>query len=115
CNIGIFFCGCSKSHDAVAPTPAVVEQKSLTFNRDVAPIVFANCSCCHHPGEAAPFSLLSYDDVRKRAGQIVDVTQRRFMPPWLPVQGSHEFANARRLSDEQLETIQRWVKAGVVE
>jgi hypothetical protein len=59
----------------------------VTFSRDVAPIVFANCSSCHHPGEAAPFSLLSYDDVRRRATQIADVTQRRFMPPWLPELG----------------------------
>lgn len=93
----------------------VPEAKAVTFNRDIAPIIFANCSCCHHPGEAAPFSLLTYDDVRRRSTQIVDVTGRRFMPPWLPVQDSHEFANARRLTDEQLETIRQWVKSGTVE
>src|SRR5262249_36840780 len=91
------------------------ETKPVTFNRDVAPIIFANCASCHHPGEAAPFNLLTYSDVRRRSSQIVDVTSRRFMPPWLPVQDSHEFANARRLSDEQLETIRQWVKAGAVE
>ena len=82
-------------------------QTAVTFNHDVAPIIFANCACCHHPGEAAPFSLLTYSDVRRRASQIAEVTNRRFMPPWLPEQGRHDFANARRLSDEQLATIQQ--------
>src|SRR5262249_42466064 len=69
----------------------------VSFTRDVAPIVFEKCSCCHHPGEAAPISLLNYDDVRRRARQIVDVTQKRFMPPWLPSDAQHEFVGTRRL------------------
>src|SRR6185369_4218077 len=77
---------------------------------DVAPIVFQRCAGCHHPGEAAPFSLLSYEDVRKHAPQIVQVTQDRFMPPWLPTAG--DFAGSRRLSDAELQTFARWVKAG---
>ena len=56
--------------------------KAVNFSRDVAPIVFDKCAACHRPGGAAPFSLLSYDDVRQRARQIVAVTERRYMPPW---------------------------------
>src|SRR5437016_6266802 len=52
---------------------------TLTFNKDVAPIVFERCARCHRPGQAAPFSLLSYSDVKKRAKQIVEVTARRYM------------------------------------
>lgn len=85
----------------------------VDFAHDVAPIVFAKCSSCHRPGEAAPFSLLTYDDVRKRARQIVDVTQKRFMPPWLPGQGHETFANSRRLTDRELLVIERWVESGV--
>ena len=44
----------------------------LTFHKDIAPIIFNHCSTCHHPGESAPFSLLSYDDVTRRARQIAD-------------------------------------------
>ena len=36
-----------------------------TFAADVAPIIYNNCSTCHRPGQAAPFSLLSYDDVER--------------------------------------------------
>src|SRR5688572_10165047 len=48
--------------------------KQPTFSRDIAPIVFRNCSPCHRPGQSAPFALLTYDDVHKRARQITDVT-----------------------------------------
>ena len=110
CVLTIAFCGCQRTVVTAAPsTPAV---KEVTFNRDVAPILFANCSSCHHPGDAAPFSLLTYDDARKRHKQIVDVTRRRFMPPWQPAPGHGEFAGARRLTDEQIQTLADWAKAG---
>jgi tetratricopeptide (TPR) repeat protein len=85
---------------------------TVTFAHDVAPIVYTRCSSCHHPGEAAPFSLLTYDDVRSRSRQIVDVTQKGFMPPWLPAQGHGEFVGARRLSDRERQTLKEWVDAG---
>jgi tetratricopeptide (TPR) repeat protein len=84
----------------------------LDFSTDVAPIVFAKCSGCHHPGESAPFSLLTYDDVRNRAQQIVDVTQRGFMPPWLPEEGHGDFIAARQLTHIERQTIQQWVEQG---
>jgi Flp pilus assembly protein TadD len=85
---------------------------AATFNRDIAPIVYKNCAPCHRPGESAPFSLLSYSDVKRHASQIADVTERRFMPPWLPDAGHGEFVEERRLSDAQIEAIQQWVKQG---
>src|SRR5438034_7938419 len=72
---------------------------SPTFNRDVAPLVFKNCAACHRPGEVAPFSLLTYADVKKRAGQIKKATTSRFMPPWKPLPGHGDFREPRRLSD----------------
>ncbi len=89
--------------------------KPLTFNKDIAPIVFQNCVECHHPGGPAPFSLLSYQDVKKRAQQIVSVTQSRYMPPWLPEPGYGDFAGARRLSDQQLAAIKFWAEQGSIE
>src|SRR5215467_14031070 len=53
-----------------------------TFSEDVAPIVFKNCAPCHRPGEAGPFPLLTYEDVKKKAKTIAAVTQSRYMPPW---------------------------------
>jgi Tfp pilus assembly protein PilF len=87
----------------------------LTFNKDIAPIVFERCASCHRPGQSAPFSLLSYEDVKKRAKQIAEVTASRYMPPWLPEPGFGEFANDRRLTADQLDRIQQWIAEGAIE
>jgi tetratricopeptide (TPR) repeat protein/mono/diheme cytochrome c family protein len=87
----------------------------VTFNRDIGPLVFENCAPCHRPGEAGPFSLLSYADVRRRAEQIAQVTSIRFMPPWPPEPGYGDLAGARRLRDDQIALLQRWVAQGAPE
>jgi len=89
--------------------------EAVTFNKHIAPLVFQNCAGCHRPGEVAPFSLLSYADVSKRAKQIGEVTKSHFMPPWKSVDGHGRFAGERRLSAEQIELIGRWVEQGTVE
>jgi hypothetical protein len=86
-----------------------------TFNMDVAPIIFANCSSCHRPGEAAPFALLSYQDVAKRGKLIAKVTSSRGMPPWKAEPASFPYRDERHLTDQQLEVIQSWVKTGMPE
>ncbi|MBI3493470.1 MAG: tetratricopeptide repeat protein [Acidobacteria bacterium] len=88
---------------------------TLTFTRDVAPVFFRECVACHRPGESAPFSLLTYRDVKRRARTIVAVTRSRFMPPWLPDPGYGQFAGERRLTDAQIETIRRWEAQGAPE
>jgi Tfp pilus assembly protein PilF len=87
----------------------------ITFNRDIAPIIFHSCSTCHRPGEAAPFSLLSYSDVKRHARQIAEVTQSRAMPPWLPAPQRLKFADELRLADREIEMIRRWVEQGAIE
>jgi hypothetical protein len=86
----------------------------VTFNRDVAPIVHAHCAACHREGETAPFPLLTYDDVRKRAKQVAEVTAGRIMPPWKaePQEGHPPFVGARRLSDGQIDVLRRWAERG---
>src|SRR5437762_10129137 len=87
----------------------------VTFNKHIATLIFEYCSACHRPGEAAPFSLLTYADVLKHASQIVAVTERRYMPPWLPETGYGDFAGERRLTSQQLRLLAEWVKGGSVE
>ena len=84
----------------------------VTFHREVAPIIYRNCSPCHKPGESAPFPLLSYDDVKLHARQIADVTKRRYMPPWLPEAGYGDFVEERRLTAAEIRLIQEWVRQG---
>jgi hypothetical protein len=87
----------------------------VTFNRDIAPILFEHCAPCHRPGQAGPFNLLTYAEAVKHAAQIVKVTQKRYMPPWLPEPGYGEFLDERRLSVEQIESFQEWLEAGTPE
>src|SRR5664279_3933269 len=87
----------------------------VTFNRDIAPIVFHYCSSCHRPGDAGRFPLLTYQDVKKHGHQIVAVTQSRFMPPWLPEPSDVKFADQRRLSEQQIATIRAWVDQGMLQ
>jgi len=89
--------------------------EKLTYNHDIAPIVYRYCSSCHRPGEAGPFTLLTYQDVKKHGHQIVAVTQSRFMPPWLPEPQAIKFADERRLTAEQISTIRKWVDQGMLE
>ena len=89
-----------------------VADQPVTFAADVSPILVEHCGECHSPGGSAPFSLVTYADVRPRAKEIAAVTQRRTMPPWKPVPGYGEFQGVRRLSDRQLRVVQQWVDAG---
>jgi len=86
-----------------------------TFNKDIAPILYQNCSTCHRPGEVAPFALLSYQDAAKRASLIATVTKSRYMPPWKPEPGFGKFDHERRLTDQQIGLIQDWAAGGAPE
>jgi hypothetical protein len=84
----------------------------VTYARDIAPILNANCVSCHRANEIAPFPLDSYPDAAKRAKQIAAVTESRYMPPWKPLAGYGRFVGEHRLSDDQIELINAWAQAG---
>jgi tetratricopeptide repeat protein len=110
----LLLAGCSKpksTPEVYVPRP----KGTLTFTRDIAPIMFKQCATCHRQGQAAPFSLLTYADVQKRAKQIAEVTASRYMPPWMPAPGYVEFAGERRLTTDQLGMIQQWSAEGAPE
>jgi Flp pilus assembly protein TadD/mono/diheme cytochrome c family protein len=99
-------------------TPALVAQTAgskpaeVTWAHDVAPIVYSQCASCHHPAGPAPFSLLTYEDARRHAHQVADVTARHYMPPWLPDTKLSHFVDQLELSDKQIQTIGAWAAAG---
>jgi hypothetical protein len=88
---------------------------SVTFNEQIAPIVYSKCAGCHRAGESAPFPLTSYKDVAKRGALIATVTEKRIMPPWHAAPGAVQFRDERRLTDEQVALLQTWIKAGMPE
>jgi hypothetical protein len=100
--------GASTVHTAGAPAGTVP-----TFTKDIAPIMFDKCASCHRPGEVAPMTLLSYDDVRPWAKAIKNKVVAREMPPWF-ADPDHtlKMRNDRSLSKQQIATIAAWVDAG---
>ena len=94
---------------------AVTHAVAPVFTTDIAPIIYKNCVTCHHEGEVAPFPLLRYEDVKKRATLIAEVTRKRLMPPWKPVPGYNHFADERRLTAVEIATLQRWAATGARE
>ncbi len=88
---------------------------AVTYSRDIAPVIYNNCVSCHRPGEVAPFSLLTFDDAKKRADQLAEVTQSKYMPPWKAEPGFGEFVSTRHLTDAQIALFSQWLKAGAPE
>jgi len=88
---------------------------SVTFNKDVLPILQKNCQTCHRPGEIAPMSFLSYKDTRPWAKAMKTATLNRQMPPWFADPNYGHFANDKRLSDADIKTIAAWADNGAVE
>ena len=86
-----------------------------TFNKDVAPILYANCVSCHRPGEIGPMSLLSYKEARPWAKSIRDEVADGVMPPWHADPKHGKFANDRSLTAEQKDILARWANGGAPE
>ena len=83
-----------------------------TYTKDVAPILFKNCTACHRPGEIAPMSLLTYADVRPRAKDIRDEVFEGHMPPWHASAPHGTFLNERGLTDDEKKTLIAWANGG---
>lgn len=95
---------------ALCPSPGI--NAEVTYSGQIAPLVYEHCSSCHRPSQAGPFSLTNYKEVTKRAPQMLEVMEDRFMPPWKPVPGHGEFANALVLTEAQIATFRAWVDSG---
>jgi hypothetical protein len=92
-------------------------ERPVTFSKDVAPIVQAKCQQCHQPNSIAPMSLMTYKDARPWARSIKERVVTRQMPPWHidPSVGVQKFRNDLSLTEEQIDTIVRWVDSGAPE
>jgi len=87
----------------------------VTFTKDVAPILYNNCVSCHRAGEIGPMSLTTYKETRPWARSIKEKVATRVMPPWHADPNHGNFANDRRLSQKDIETIVAWVDQGAPE
>jgi mono/diheme cytochrome c family protein len=103
----LFICG-NTPFSALAAAP-------VTFNQHIGPLLHRHCAVCHRPGEAAPFSLLLYNDAVKKSRTMARATESRSMPPWKAEPASYPYRDERRLTDAEIDLIQSWVKSGTPE
>lgn len=102
----------ANSSDATKPNKPA---KNVTFSKEVAPIFYKSCAECHRPGEIAPFSVMSYKEVRPWAKSIREQVASREMPPWHADPHHGEWKNDRRLSQAEIDLITAWVDGGTKE
>src|SRR5262245_65295705 len=91
-----------------------VAADTVTYAKDVAPILQEKCQECHRAGSMAPMSLVTYAETRPWAKAIRERVITRQMPPWHIDQtvGVKQFKNDMSLSQAQIDTIVRWVDEG---
>ena len=88
---------------------------TVTFTKDVAPVLQKNCQGCHRPGEAAPFSLLTYEQARPWAKAMKEAVRLKKMPPWFADPHYGKFSNDRSLAQKDADTLAAWADAGAPE
>jgi len=107
--------GAFLSLDSRNATSTAAFGATVTFTKDVAPIIQKNCMVCHRPGEVAPMSFTNYKEVRPWARSIREKVISREMPPWFADPQHGEFSNDVRLSQKEIDTIIAWVEGGAKE
>ena len=93
----------------------LVSAAAPTYSKEVTRIMQAKCDSCHHPGDIAPFSMMTFGETRKWAGAIKDAVVQKRMPPWKPLSGCGNFKDVRQLTDTEIATISQWVDGGAPE
>ena len=88
-------------------------QAQPTFSKDIAPIIYDNCTICHRPGEIGPMALTSYQEVKNWGSMIQYVTEIKYMPPWPPEKSYSTLLEERGLTDDEIKLIADWVEAGM--
>src|SRR5579883_3341932 len=99
----------------VAVAGLAATSPDVTFNRDIAPILYANCVSCHRAGDIAPMSLITYKEARPWAAAIKEAVSTRKMPPWHADPHYGHFLNDTRLTESQIATIRTWAQTGARE
>ena len=114
CGLGWILFGCNPQPvDQSLKEPSLPD--TVTFAEHIAPIIHINCTPCHRPQSAGPFSLITYKDVAKRAKMVAHVTRTRYMPPWPADPDYRHFLGEKILDQHDIDLIVKWHKQGVQE
>src|SRR5712692_1722154 len=88
---------------------------SVTFHKDVLPILQKNCQTCHRPGQVAPMPFLTYQGTRPWAKAMKAAVASRKMPPWFADPKYGPYVNDRSLKQSDIDTIAKWADSGAPE
>ena len=99
----------------VAVKASEVSSSTVTFYKDVLPILQKNCQACHRPNQIAPMSFLTYKESRPWAKAMKTMVVLRKMPPWFADPRYGHFLNDRSLKQNEIETIKTWAESGARE
>lgn len=113
CLLFLAACGNKKPAEQTADLSAALPD-TVTWAEHVAPILFKECTPCHRPNQAAPFSLLDYEGAQVRASLIAAVTGSRYMPPWPADATYSRFLEERVLSDTAIALLAKWAAQGAL-
>jgi hypothetical protein len=105
----------ASTRQRVVRPPAPVLSSGPTFNNEIVRIFQERCQTCHHPGDIAPFSLMTYREAAPFADAIKYMTQTRRMPPWKATSGCGEFVDARTMPQHEIDLIAQWADNGAPE
>jgi len=98
-----------------AAAMAAEDSSSVTFNRDVLPVLQKHCQTCHRPGQVAPMSFLTYGETRPWAKAMKTAVTLRKMPPWFADPQFGHFLNDHSLKPAEIEAIAKWADTGAAE
>ena len=94
---------------------ACIHKNTYTYTKDIAPILLENCTPCHQPDGAAPFSLINFNQVNRKKNTILEVTQSGLMPPWPADRNYTHFIGEKYLSEKNKRIIKEWIEIGAPE
>jgi peroxiredoxin len=108
--------GCTEAVGCPLPAIRPARATTYTYARDVAPLLHRHCVECHREGSLAPFALETYEQARKRSGDIASVAADRLMPPWRARPGfGAAFQHDRSLTSAEITMLGTWADAGAPE
>ena len=90
-------------------------QAQPTYTKDIAPIIYDNCSICHRSGEIGPMALTNYQEVKNWGSMIQYVTNIKYMPPWPPEKSYSTLLEERGLTNQEIQLIADWVEGGMLQ
>lgn len=89
-----------------------LRSQTVTWAEDIAPILYKNCTSCHHFGGLAPNPLMTFSEAFNNRYLMKTYIETGYMPPWPPDANYKHLAFERVISNADKNKISNWVLNG---